>query len=81
MKKEISTNTTKSLESKFHTLNTEAPNTFLIPISFVRCSATNEANPNKPRQEIIIASKAKKPASLPTRTSLLNFFAYSSSAN
>ena len=29
-----------------------APKTFLIPISFVFISATNDAKPNKPRQAI-----------------------------
>ena len=54
---------------------TLAPNTFRTPISFVRCAATNEANPNKPRQEMAIASIAKKLASLPILVSLVNFFA------
>ena len=36
-----------------------APSTFLIPISFVRCSAVNNTRPNHPRQEMKMARKAK----------------------
>ena len=81
IRKEMPIRPIKSLESKFQTLNTDAPNTFLTPISFLRCSATNDAKPNKPRQEITMANMAKKLASLPIRSSSPNFFAYSSSTN
>ena len=37
----------------------DAPKTFLMPISFILCSVENEINPNKPRQEIKIASMEK----------------------
>ena len=33
-----------------------APSTFLIPISFVRCTTANAVTANKPRQANIIAS-------------------------
>ena len=36
----------------------EAPKTFLIPISFLRCSVTYAAKPNKPKQAILMASPA-----------------------
>ena len=49
-----------------------APNTFLIPISFVLLSAVYAAKPNNPRHEIRIASTAKMPASLPINVSVLN---------
>ena len=43
------TNTINSLDKIRHKLNTEAPNTFRIPISLVRCSAIKDAKPNKPK--------------------------------
>src|SRR5665213_366237 len=72
---------TKSFDNKLHRFKTVAPNTFRIPISLIRCSATNDDKPNKPMQEIKIASTVKKRASLPIRASSLNFLAYSSSTN
>ena len=39
MTKDSNTSHAKSFDSRFHTLKTDAPNTFLIPISFLRCSA------------------------------------------
>ena len=60
---------------------TEAPSTLRIPISLVRCSAVNVANPNKPKQEIKIAIMAKQLASLLISCSLLYNIAYCSSAN
>ncbi len=73
MKNEIDTNTTKSPDNKPQTFTIEAPSTFRIPISFFRCSATNEINPNNPRQDMNTASPLKTLASRPTRSSLLNF--------
>jgi hypothetical protein len=55
----IKTNIKKSFESIATTLLTEAPITFLIPISFCLFCAVNAARPNKPRQEIITAIPAK----------------------
>src|ERR1044072_2036485 len=81
MQQDKTTNTTKSFESSCHKLKTDAPTTFLIHISFVRCSAVKEARPNKPRQEISMARIAKKPANLPMRSSTANCWAYASSAN
>ena len=49
----------KSFDSIPQTLNTVAPNTFLTPISLVRCSATKEVSPNKPRQLIKMAKAVK----------------------
>ena len=40
-------------------LLTEAPITFLIPISFLLFCAVKAAKPNKPRQEMMMASPAK----------------------
>ena len=51
--------TTNSLDMYLTMLVTDAPRTFLMPISFVRCSAVKEDNPNIPRQEINIASSVK----------------------
>ncbi len=59
MQMEIATSFKKSFESKPTMLATLAPNTFLTPISLVRCSALKVARPNKPRQEIRIAMKVK----------------------
>src|SRR5687768_322673 len=70
---------TKSCDNILHKLVTDAPITFRMPISFVRCSATKEANANNPRQEIKMASTAKKVDNVPRRFSLPNFCAYSSS--
>ena len=58
-----------------------APNTLRTPISFVRCSATKDARPNKPRHEMKTANTAKKVERLPIRSSSENFLAYSSSVN
>src|SRR5262245_55667385 len=75
------TRITKSFESICHNPATEAPNTLRMPISFVRCSATNDARPNKPRQEMKMARIAKYIANLPMRSSFPNFLSYSSSTN
>ncbi len=53
---------------------TEAPNTFLTPISFTCCSAENIARPNNPRQEINIASAANKTDNLEIMISLVYNF-------
>ena len=50
---------TKSFEILVTMLMTEAPRTFLIPISLVRCSEMKEAMPNSPRQDMNIASAVK----------------------
>src|SRR5687768_51735 len=47
----IDTNHKNSRDNKANTEAMLAPNTFLIPISFVRCSAVNIARPSSPRQE------------------------------
>src|SRR5258707_11441686 len=77
MKHERTTTTTKSLESSCHKCATEAPCTFLIPISLVRCSAMYDAMPNRPRQEMTTARVEKKVARVPIRFSLPNFLANS----
>src|SRR5688500_16175087 len=81
MRQEIVTSNTNSLESNFHKVNTDAPNTFLTPISLVLCSATNEASPYNPRHEMKIASTAKMVVRLPILSSSENFFPYSWSTN
>ncbi len=68
----INTKITKSLLSNCHKLETDAPRIFLTPISLVRCSAINEANPKSPKQEIKIARMEKNAASLPIRSSVAN---------
>src|SRR5450432_1256127 len=81
MAHEMITRLTKSFDNICHRLNILAPSTFRTPISLVRCSATNEASPNNPRQEMKTARMAKKVERLPIRFSSSNFRAYSSSVN
>src|SRR5678815_4439985 len=71
----------KFADNNFIMLADEAPNTLRTPISLVRCSAVNVANPNNPRQEIKMARNAKMFASLLTTASLAYNFAYSRSEN
>src|SRR5687768_18325235 len=78
---EIITSKIKSLDNIFHKLKIDAPSTFRMPISFVRCSATKEAKPNNPRQLINMASAAKIADNVPTRSSDANLAACSRSAN
>lgn len=59
-KQEIMTRETNSTDNIFHNVAVDAPSIFRIPISFLRCSATNEDNPKSPKQLINIASAAKK---------------------
>jgi len=70
-----STRITKSFDSICHRLATEAPSTLRMPISLVRCSATNEASPNSPRQLMKIAKTVKNEASFPMRSSASNLAA------
>ncbi len=53
---------TKSFDNKLMILVTDAPNTFLIPISLVRFTAARVAKPNKPRH----ARKIEIPPAHPT---------------
>ena len=53
---EMQTRMIKSFVSKETILDTEAPRTFLTPISFTRCCAANVISPQRPRQEISIVS-------------------------
>ena len=46
----------KSLDNNEIMLGIFAPNIFLIPISFVRCTTANAVNPNNPKQASKIAS-------------------------
>src|SRR5580704_9649171 len=73
--KESSTSIRKSLLNNVAIPATEAPNTFLTPISLIRFSAIYVANPNNPRQEINTVSPANNPASVPVRFSSSNFWA------
>src|SRR5580658_3230511 len=79
IKRESSTSATNSFDRSAQRLSIEAPNTFRIPTSRVRCSARKEARPNNPRQEIRMASSENDVASFPIRSSLRNFLPYSSS--
>src|SRR4051812_6459415 len=49
----------KSIDNKPTMLLTSAPNTFRIPISFVRNCAVYVANPSNPRQAIKMARQEK----------------------
>ena len=64
MKNAIKTSFKKSLDSKVTICPTDAPRTFQIPISLIRCWAAKVLRPNKPRQVIMI----------PIITRLLNTF-------
>ena len=79
--KETMTNPEKSFEISDTRLLTEAPITFRIPISFVRCSAVKAARPNSPSPVITIVSPAKRLASVLVRLMVVNFFWNSTSAN
>src|SRR5690606_27276712 len=57
--KPAATRRVNSRDIKSIRFDTDAPNTFLIPTSFVRCSAVNAASPNKPSPVIQIASTVK----------------------
>ena len=61
----INVSFTKSLDNNVTTLGTEAPNTFLTPISFVLFSAMNALKPNKPKQAMKIESAANTLKMLP----------------
>ncbi len=50
---------TISVESNFRMFGMEAPNTFLIPISLMRCSVLNVARPNNPSDAMKMASPLK----------------------
>ncbi len=50
-----------------------APNTFLIPISFRRCSIIKVESANNPKHEMKIVSAAKIPERVPMRSSSSNF--------
>src|SRR5690606_32489662 len=79
--KDTITSNEKSFEISRTRLGTDAPNTFRMPISFVRCSAVKAANPNRPNPVISIASVAKIVANLLVRLMVVNFFWNSTSAN
>ena len=55
----IATNFKKSLDNITTMLPAPAPNTFLIPISLMRCCVLYAARPSKPMQPIKIASTEK----------------------
>src|SRR5688572_14289588 len=78
---ESMTSMTKLRVNKVQRLNSDAPTTFRMPISLVRCSATKEERPNKPSRLMRIARPVKIDASFPTRNSEANFMSYSSSTN
>src|SRR6202012_1655708 len=77
----INTSQTNSCDRLNQRLLIEAPNTLRIPISLRRCSAEKEANPNNPRQEIMIARQVKPIAIFPSIFSVRNLFANFSSTN
>src|ERR1043165_7219358 len=63
----ITSSTANSLYNNLKILNTDAPNTFLMPISLVRCIVVNEARPNKPKQATNIANTVNNPNTCPKR--------------
>jgi hypothetical protein len=69
--KAIITSLMKSLDNNKTILDTDAPNTFLMPISLVRCDVANNDNPNKPRHAMRIAKQAKTANTFQKRRSLL----------
>src|ERR1700722_15143363 len=71
----------KSFEKRVQRLTVLAPRTFRTPISFVRFSATKEARPKRPRQEIKIAREEKTMEMSPIWFSAANFSANSWSLN
>src|ERR1700753_2827968 len=71
--KDIITNRINSCDNLNHKLLTLAPSTLRIPISLRLCSAENEARPNKPKQEMMIARQVKPVAIAPSRLSFWNF--------
>lgn len=73
MNKERMTKNTKSFVSITHRFVIEAPKTFLTPISLVRCSAVNDAKPNRPKQLMKMARIANNVANFPMRCSEENF--------
>ena len=56
---EINTRMIKSFVRSETISGTEAPNTFLTPISFTLCCAAYVINPHKPRQDISMANAEK----------------------
>src|SRR5688500_1946083 len=62
--KAISDNHTYCLLSRMKMEDIPAPNTFRIPISFVRFTALMPANPNKPMQEVKMANPVARPVML-----------------
>ena len=71
---EIKINRKKSADSMVVIFITDAPITFLTPISFLLFCAVKAANPNKPRHEIIIANAAKYFDNADTLVSVLYCF-------
>ena len=67
----IKSNNANSRKSNFKIFVTEAPNTFRMPISFVRCKVVNEARPNNPRQATNMARLVKRVNTCPKRWSAL----------
>ncbi len=65
----IVTSFKNSLDSNPTTVCTEAPSTFLTPISFFRRSAVKIDKPNKPRQATKMEIKVKMPNTVPIRCS------------
>ena len=70
---EIITSNRKSRDNSAEIFSTDAPSTFLIPISLIRFSAMYAASPNKPKQEMNIVSPANNAVNVPIRCVLWNF--------
>ena len=72
IRKATRTSLIKSFDNNITMFETEAPNTFRTPISFVRCAVANNDKPSKPRQAIKMAKPAKMVNTFPNNWS----FAY-----
>ena len=67
----ITTSLIKSFESNNTRLETDAPNTFLTPISLNRCCTVYADSPNNPKQASAIAIPAKRFMTVPSLISAL----------
>lgn len=61
---DITTSVKKSFDNKEVIFNTDAPNTFLIPISLILFSAIYAARPNNPKHDIRIVNPANNPVNI-----------------
>ena len=70
-KNDIATSFKKSFDNRLRMFGTLAPNTFLTPISLVRCMVLYDAKPSKPKQDMKMANNEKFKNRVPNFSSLL----------